>query len=144
MLGKLFKKKAKKAVSELKRMENKDQVEAFVGALWLLAYCSGGADATEKAKIDQVLRTNQTVSGYPQEVQELSARFVSLLETDHRIGRRAILREIEDVKGDQRDSEDILDAAVAIASADGEIDEPEYSELNAIANALGLRLENHL
>ncbi|EPW6347832.1 tellurite resistance TerB family protein, partial [Escherichia coli] len=51
---------------------------------------------------------------------------------------RAALREIEDVKHDTREAEDVLDVAVAIAEADGEI-EPEE-----IAGVLGLRLENHL
>ncbi len=54
------------------------------------------------------------------------------------------LREIEDVKHDTREAEDVLDVAVAIAEADGEIEPEERKVLEEIAGVLGLRLENHL
>ncbi len=56
----------------------------------------------------------------------------------------AALREIEDVKHDTREAEDVLDVAVAIAEADGEIEPEERKVLEEIAGVLGLRLENHL
>ncbi|WP_170922409.1 TerB family tellurite resistance protein, partial [Escherichia coli] len=58
--------------------------------------------------------------------------------------RRGALREIEDVKHDTREAEDVLDVAVAIAEADGEIEPEERKVLEEIAGVLGLRLENHL
>ncbi|HFO8359998.1 TPA: TerB family tellurite resistance protein, partial [Escherichia coli] len=56
----------------------------------------------------------------------------------------AALREIEDVKHDTHEAEDVLDVAVAIAEADGEIEPEERKVLEEIAGVLGLRLENHL
>ncbi|NYO80422.1 TerB family tellurite resistance protein, partial [Escherichia coli] len=50
----------------------------------------------------------------------------------------------EDVKHDTREAEDVLDVAVAIAEADGEIEPEERKGLGEIAGVLGLRLENHL
>ena len=64
-----------------------------------------------------------------------------LLEADIDIGRRAALRQIGDVKGDQRECEDVLDVAVAIARADGEIEAAEEAMLKQIAEALGLRYD---
>ncbi len=52
--------------------------------------------------------------------------------------------EPEDVKHDTREAEDVLDVAVAIAEADGEIEPEERKVLEEIAGVLGLRLENHL
>ncbi|PKD66266.1 TerB family tellurite resistance protein, partial [Escherichia coli] len=48
------------------------------------------------------------------------------------------------VKHDTREAEDVLDVAVAIAEADGEIEPEERKVLEEIAGVLGLRLENHL
>ncbi len=50
----------------------------------------------------------------------------------------------EDVKHDTREAEDVLDVAVAIAEADGEIEPEERKVLEEIAGVLGLRLENYL
>ncbi|WP_394372208.1 TerB family tellurite resistance protein [Franconibacter helveticus] len=47
-------------------------------------------------------------------------------------------------RGGTREAEDVLDVAVAIAEADGEVEPEERKVLEEIANALGLRLENHL
>ncbi|WP_168699694.1 TerB family tellurite resistance protein, partial [Escherichia coli] len=43
-----------------------------------------------------------------------------------------------------REAEDVLDVAVAIAGADGEIEPGERKGLGEIAGVLGLRLENYL
>lgn len=91
-----------------------------------------------------MLRSNPTLAAFTSEINEISTRIIAQLDTDIRIGRRAALREIEDVKGDQRECEDVLDVAVTIAMADGELEPEEQKVLEQIANTLGLRLENHL
>ena len=48
------------------------------------------------------------------------------------------------MKHNTREAEDVLDVAVAIAEADGEIELAERKVLEEIAGILGLRLENHL
>ncbi|EFL3938272.1 tellurite resistance TerB family protein, partial [Escherichia coli] len=106
-----------------------------------VAYADGECEASEKAKIEQVLR-NQ--SAFTSEINAISATIIGQLDTNFKIGRRAALREIEDVKHDTREAEDVLDVAVAIAEADGEIEPEERKVLEEIAGVLGLRLENHL
>jgi len=139
-----LKKRAARASSEIKKFDKRDLAQAVVNAAWLVAFADGDCDALERAKIDQVLKTNPVLSNFTSELQEISTRIVNLLETDFKIGRRAALREIEDVKGDTREAEDVLDVAVAIAQADGEIEKSEMKVLEQIALVLGLRLENHL
>lgn len=48
------------------------------------------------------------------------------------------------VKHHTREAEDVLDVAVAIAEADGEIEPEERKVLEEIANVQGLRLENQV
>lgn len=138
------KKKAKRAINEIKKFDKRDLAQAVVNSAYLVAYADGELEQSEKVKIEQVLRTNPILSNFASEINEIASRIIGQLETDIRIGRRAALREIEDVKGDQRECEDVMDVAVAIAMADGEIEPEEMKVLEQIANTLGLRLENHL
>jgi len=139
-----LKKRANRATNEIKKFEKRDLAQAVINAAWLVAYADGECDALERAKIDQILKTSPTLNNFAAEINEITLRIVNLLETDYKIGRRAALREIEDVKGDQREAEDVMDVAVAIAEADGEIEPKEMKVLEQIALVLGLRLENHL
>ncbi|EKG5991395.1 tellurite resistance TerB family protein, partial [Escherichia coli] len=97
-----------------------------------------------KAKIEQVLRNQPALSAFTSEINAISATIIGQLDTNFKTGRRAALREIEDVKHDTREAEDVLDVAVAIAEADGEIEPEERKVLEEIAGVLGLRLENYL
>jgi len=139
-----FGKKARKAVSDIKKFEKRDLAQAVVNAAYLVAYADGECEASEKAKIEQVLRNQPSLAAFTSEINAISATIVGQLDTNFKIGRRAALREIEDVKHDTREAEDVLDVAVAIAEADGEVEPEERKVLEEIASALGLRLENHL
>ena len=139
-----LKKRARRVTSDITKFDKRDMAQAVVNAAWLVAYADGSCDPTERAKIDQVLKTNPVLYNFTSELQDISTKIVNLLETDFKIGRRAALREIEDVKGDQREAEDVLDVAVAIAEADGSVEQAEMKVLEQIALVLGLRLENHL
>ncbi|MDH1085960.1 TerB family tellurite resistance protein, partial [Pantoea brenneri] len=98
----MFKKNARRAVSDIKKFEKRDLAQAVVNAAYLVAYADGECEPSEKAKIEQVLRSNPTLSAFSGEINDISTRIIAQLDTDIRIGRRAALREIEDVKGDQR------------------------------------------
>jgi len=139
-----LKKRARRVTTDINKFDKRDLAQAVVNAAWLVAYADGSCDPLERAKIDQVLKTNPVLYNFTSELAEISGKIINLLETDFKIGRRAALREIEDVKGDQREAEDVLDVAVAIAGADGEIEKSELKVLEQIALILGLRLENHL
>ncbi|CAI2488807.1 Tellurite resistance protein [Serratia ficaria] len=139
-----FGKKVRKAASDIKKFEKRDLAQAVVNAAYLVAYADEECEASEKAKIEQVLRNQPALAAFATEINAISATIIGQLETNFKIGRRAALREIEDVKHDTREAEDVLDVAVAVAEADGEIEPEEHKVLEEIANVLGLRLENHL
>ncbi len=140
----IFKKKTRRAAAEIKKFEKRDLAQAVINAAYLVAYADGECEASEKAKIEQVLRNQPALSAFTSEINAISATITGQLDTNFKIGRRAALREIEDVKHDTREAEDVLDVAVAIAEADGEIEPEERKVLEEIAGVLGLRLENHL
>ncbi len=137
----IFKKRTSRAVTEIKKFEKRDLAQAVVNAAYLVAYADGELEASEKAKIEQVLRANPVLANFQGELNQIAATIIGQLEADIGIGRRAALREIEDVRGDQRECEDVLDVAIAIAKADGEIEPAEEAVLKQIAEALGLRYD---
>lgn len=139
-----FGKKARKAVAEVKKFEKRDLAQAVINAAWLVAYVDGECSNVEKAAVDQVLRANPVLGAFTSEIQGISQTIIAQLDANYKVGRLAAYREIEDCKGDQREAEDVLVTAIAIAEADGEIQEAEKKVLDEIANRLGLRLETYL
>ncbi|ENZ5452444.1 tellurite resistance TerB family protein [Escherichia coli O157] len=137
-------KKARRAATEIKKFEKRDLAQVVINAAYLVACADGECEASEKAKSEQVLRNQPALSAFTSEINAISATIIGQLDTNFKTGRRAALREIEDVKHDTREAEDVLDVAVAIAEADGEIEPEERKVLEEIAGVLGLRLENHL
>lgn len=137
-----FGKKAKKAVNEMKKIEKRDYLEAIVGASLLVAAADGEIEKEESAKIDQLLRTNKSLSHFGSEITELVNRFTELLQADFRSGKLQIMREIGDIQGDQQEKEDLVVMMLAIAESDGEIEEKERQVMDAVCQKLGMRLSD--
>ncbi|EOY8343274.1 TerB family tellurite resistance protein, partial [Escherichia coli] len=66
----IFKKKTRRAAAEIKKFEKRDLAQAVINAAYLVAYADGECEASEKAKIEQVLR-NQPA--FTSEINAISA-----------------------------------------------------------------------
>ena len=138
-----FGKRVNKVKQEVKKMENRDLLEAVVGGCLLVAAADGDIEDSEVKKIDSLLRTNKNLAHFGSEITELVGRFSERLQSGYRVARAEILREIEDIKGDASQKEDVLLNMLTIAEADGEIEEKEHKELETVAQRLGLRLADY-
>lgn len=143
-IGKFFGKKAVVAKENLKRLENRDLMEAMVGGCMLIAFADGECEESELKKIDQILSSSKALEGFGNEINITIDRYAKRLEAGYRIGRMEILREIDDVKGSQQEKEDVFLAMLTVYEADGEIEEAERKELDAVAKRLGLRVEDYM
>lgn len=143
MFGKLFGKKAATAKAEIKKFENRDLMEATVGGCLLIAFADGECDDAELKTIESLLRTNKALDGFGHELTDTVNRFTERLKAGYRVARVEILREIEDVKGNRQEAEDVLVTMLTIAEADGEIEEAEQKELTTVADRLGLRIADY-
>ena len=139
-----FGKKVNKVKQEVKKMENRDLLEALVGGCLLVSAADGEIEDSEVKAIDSLLRTNKNLEHFGSEITELVGRFSERLKSGYRVARAEILREIEDIKGDQQQKEDVLLNMLTIAEADGEIEEKEQKELETVAQRLGLRIQDYL
>lgn len=144
MFGKLFGKKVNQAKAEVKKFENRDLLEAIVGGCLLVTAADGEIEDSEVKKIDSLLRTNKNLEHFGSEITELVNRFSERLQSGYRVARSEILREIEDIKSDPQQKEDVLLNMLTIAEADGEIEAAEQKELDTVAQRLGLRISDYV
>ena len=129
----IFKKKARKAVVEVKKMENRDAVEATVWGAYSIAYADGTCDAKEIAVLEK------TISALP---AFASSNIRARYEASPRSANAQALRELADVAGTD-DAVDVLCLCLDVADNDG-IGEEEEKQLKKIAQALQLPLDQYL
>ncbi|MFU0756930.1 Co-chaperone protein DjlA [Serratia marcescens] len=139
-----FGKKVAAAKVELKKVENRDLMEAIVGGCLLVAAADGTIEKEETAKLDQLLRSNPRLGHYGNEITALITRFTEQLEAGFRVGRMNILREIEDIKNTPTEAEEVFVNMLTIAEADGEIEPEEQKVLEDVGRRLGLRVDDYL
>lgn len=144
IFGKFLGKKAGAVKAEVKKLENRDLLEAVVGGCLLIAAADGDIEDSEVKKIDSLLRTNKNLEHFGSEITDLVNRFSERLQSGYRVARAEILREIEDIKSDQQQKEDVLLNMLTIAEADGEIEPAEQKELDTVAQRLGLRISDYV
>lgn len=126
-----------------KKLENRDLMQAVVGACLLIAAADGSISKDEAAQIDKQLRANKNLEHFGSEITAQTNLYTEQLEASFRIGRMNILREIKDIAGNPMDAEEVFVNALAVAESEGGLDEGEVRVLTEIGNLLGLRLKDY-
>lgn len=139
----LFKKKAGEVKVELKKVENRDLMEAIVGAMILIAYADGECEKSELEKIERLIRANENLAHFGSEITQVMGRFVEYMEAGPRLGTIKIMREVGDIKSNPRDAEEVFVLTITIAEADGEIEPAEMKVLANLGRELGLRVQDY-
>lgn len=130
---------AKRAV---KKLENRDLMQAIVGGCLLVAAADGEVSKNESAQIDIQIRANKNLEHFGPEITTTVNLYTEQLQASFRIGRMTILREIRDIKNNPADAEEVFVNMLAVAEGDGEISTPEMKVLAEVGNELGLRLKD--
>lgn len=136
-----FGKKAKKAVAEVKKFENRDYMEAIVGGAILVACVDGDCSDDELDKLESIISTIPALSNFKSEINTEIARFHKMVETSFRTGKRQVLREIAEIQGEEEQLEDLMDILMTVAEADGEVDDTEKAIIEEIAKTIGVKAE---
>lgn len=124
-----------------KKIENRDLMEAIVGGGLLISAADGNIEKEEIQKLERLIRSNDNLKHFGNEIPKTISKFSDKLESDWNIGRSAILRELEDVSGNADHVEDVMLNMLAIAKADGEVEPQERKVIEEIARRMGFRLE---
>ena len=142
MFGKLFGKRVGAARAEVKKVENRDLMQAVVGAMVLIAYADGECERSELDKIERLIAANDSLAHFGSEIQQTMGRYVEFMEAGPRLGEMKIMREIADVKNNAQEAEEVFVLAITVAEADGEIEPAEVKMLAKIGRELGLRVQD--
>ncbi|MNI42012.1 Tellurite resistance protein TerB [compost metagenome] len=137
-----FGKKARKAVAEVKKMENRDAVEATVWGCYAIAYSDGTCDAKEISTLEKTVQAKPAFAAFAGEIATMSSNIRAQYEASPRSANAQAMRELADIAGTS-DAVDVLCLCIDVADSDG-IGEKEESVLKKIAQALQLPLDQYL
>lgn len=143
MLGKFFGKKAAAAKAELKKLENRDLMEAVVGGCLLVAYADGELEDSELINLEAQIAANPALEGFGGEINTVMSKFTQMFEAGPRIGQMKVLREIADIKTSPQEAEEVFVAMLTIAEADGEVEPEEVAVLKKVGQTLGINLRDY-
>lgn len=127
---------AKRAV---KKLENRDLMQAIVGGCLLVAAADGEISKNEAAQIDIQIRANKNLEHFGQEITATLNLFTEQLQAGFRLGRMNIMREIADIKNNPLDAEEVFVNMITVAEGDGNISPEELKVLAEVGVQLGLR-----
>ncbi|MCJ1887394.1 TerB family tellurite resistance protein [Pseudomonas sp. LA21] len=127
---------AKRAV---KKLENRDLMQAIVGGCLLVAAADGEISKNEAAQIDLQIRANKNLEHFGQEITAQVNLFTEQLQAGFRLGRMNIMREIKDIASNPLDAEEVFVNMLTVAEGDGNISPEELKVLAEIGQLLNLR-----
>lgn len=130
---------AKRAV---KKLENRDLMQAIVGGCLLVAAADGEISKNESAQVDLQIRANKNLEHFGSEITNQVNLFTEQLQAGFRLGRMNIMREIADIKNNPLDAEEVFVNMLTVAEGDGNISPEELKVLAEVGQALGLRVKD--
>lgn len=142
MFKKLFGKQVGSAQAEMKKVVNRDLMQAIVGGGLLVAAADGEIEPSEVAKLDELIRSNPNLTRFGSEITETINRFTAQLNANFQVGRLAVKRELTDIKNVPADAEEVFVNILAVAQADGEIEPAELVVLKEIGMHFGISLSD--
>lgn len=127
-----------------KSIAKQNVFEAIVAASVLVAAADGEIEKKESEKLEKMLSNNDSLSSFKKtEIQRLVSKYSATVETDFRMGKIKMLKEIENITENASDAEEVFVTAISIAEADGEIESKELEVLVEIGRRLGLNLKDY-
>lgn len=142
--GRALGKKAGNALAEMKKIENKDLMEAIVGGCLLVAAADGNISDEEVLKLDELIRSNPSLTHFGSEISHTMNRFTAQLKANFMVGRVHIKRELADIKNNKQDAEEVFVNMIAMAQAQEPIEKAEMELLKEMGREFGLRPEDYL
>ena len=138
----------KNAIGSAMKIENRDQFQATVGGCILVIYADGDCELSELDSLKKLLRANETLENFADEVNTEIDRFVKVMEAGVTTGKVKIMKEIRDCIGDEAAAIEVFAAICDIAKLErgdkpqGVILPPELDVVKYIGNELNINLKD--
>lgn len=126
------------------KVENRDKMEAIICAsVYVMASSDAGITGEKVTTMEKLIATNDSLSHFGSEIPKTIKKFVDMFDAGFTMGEAKALREIDDVRNNPEDAEEVFLQALEIAKAgDGNIDEKEKHALKRIAQTVGVNASN--
>lgn len=127
-----------------KKVQNKELMEAIVAGVMLVGMADGSIGQSESEKIEKLLAKNENLDGFkPSEIREVMTKYEGILDADFMVGQQKMMKEITEISGNSEQAEEVFLNVLAVAKADGEVDEKEKAVLVKVGYALCINLKNY-
>ena len=137
-------KKAQEAADKMKKMENRDLLQATVaGCLLIAAANDGKIESSEVADLERLIQASPAMSHFGSEIAATIGRVLQQFEASFAYGKMQALRELADVKASEEEKTEVIVCMISIAGRDG-IDEKELAVIDEIARNLGVQYKQFL
>jgi len=143
MFAKLFSKKTNAVKSELKKVENRDLMQAIIGGSILVAGADGSLSEDEMISLEKSIAANPSLAHFGSEIHQELGRFKQQLDVSFRIAKLSVMKELADIANTPDEAQECFVNCIVIAEADGEICDKEMAILKEIGQALGQRLSDY-
>lgn len=131
MFGNLF--------NKAKKVQNRNVMEAIVAGALLTAAADGTIERSETDKLTKLLQANDLLEAFRgRELTKTISRYENILDADFGIGKKKMLDEIADIADNDDHAQEVLLTMLAIAKADGEIEDEERVVIMEVCRALRL------
>ncbi|MFA6199130.1 MAG: TerB family tellurite resistance protein [Bacteroidales bacterium] len=127
-----------------KKVQNKELMEAIVAGVMLVGMADGSIGQSESEKIEKLLAKNENLDGFkPSEIREVMTKYEGILDADFMVGQQKMMKEITEISGNSEQAEEVFLNVLAVAKADGEVDEKEKAVLVKVGSALRINLKDY-
>lgn len=131
MFGNLF--------NKAKKVQNRNVMEAIVAGALLTAAADGTIERSEMDKLTKLLQANDLLEAFRgRELTKTISRYENILDADFGIGKKKMMDEIADIADNDDHAQEVLLTMLAIAKADGEIEDEERVVIMEVCRALRL------
>ena len=142
---KFLQRKVSGATEKVVKFDKIVLMEGVIAIAVLTMYSDDDAEDSEREAIAKILANKPELAAFGPQVSKTFSEYDTLCkESGMIIARVKLMRKIEAVKGDKSEMEDVWCTGLAVALADGEIEESERKTLTKIGQVLGFRIEDYL
>lgn len=132
-LKKLF----SRSTAAAKRLENKDEFEAYCHGGVGICFADGSCEPSEIDTLKNMLHSDKNLTAFQGEIDVTIDNIVGQFNLSPARAKLQIIRELSDLKADQEAKENVLATLFDLASLGG-VEESEKEVLREYAKALGL------
>lgn len=137
-----FGKKAAAVRQDMKKIEKRDFMQALCAGAVLVAFADGDLEDSEVKALHDVIESQESLKAFGAEIGQTIDRYIGVMKAGKTLGKMQLMKEIDDVKGDESEKLQVFALMLDIAAADGEVEPAELKLLHEIAKKLGVNTKD--